>query len=169
MSTEYSEVIEFEDDHYPDDSYSPVRAMYKARLAYHHTSDTVTFQLLQPGKTEWLEMICLSDPKFGALVKLCRGQTLLASPENDELAKYKAGVEAVLGTVEREKKRADQALMHPKHDRDTDFEMYCRCSAQSHQAGRILSNVRYAFANAGLPVSKQAGEPKLLTNQSGQK
>jgi hypothetical protein len=77
-----------------------------------------------------------------------------------ELKPYRDGIEAVLGTVEREKQRADAALKNfPEHE---DARMYHRACAQSHQAGRILSNVRYAFKNAGLPVATVSGEPKLL-------
>jgi hypothetical protein len=84
----------------------------------------------------------------------------LIKERSEELKMYMNAVEAVLGTVEREKKRADAALANfPAHE---DVIMYHRACAQSHQAGRILSNVRYAFHNAGLPVSKNAGEPKLM-------
>lgn len=75
MSHSYSNVIEFTADHYPKDSYSPVTGKFKARLHYHHTSDTVAFQLWGPDDKSFVDRFCLCNDKFDALAKLIRNET----------------------------------------------------------------------------------------------
>lgn len=123
------------------------------------------------------EVAALPAVRFGLAVDRERIEDTVLALEvaREELKLYRAGVEAVLGTVEREKKRADQALssqleiekqvnekLFGKDYQPMESDSLIRVSAQSHQAGRILSNVRYAFKNAGLPVATISGEPKLL-------
>jgi hypothetical protein len=75
MSSSYSEVVEFVADHYPKDCTGPHAGKFKARLHYHHTSDTVAFQLWGPDDKDFVDRFCLCNDKFDALAKLIRKET----------------------------------------------------------------------------------------------
>jgi hypothetical protein len=75
MSSTYSKVVEFTADHYPENSYSPVTAEFKARLHYHHTSDTVSFEVWGPDNKQFVDRFVLCNDKFDALTKLIREES----------------------------------------------------------------------------------------------
>lgn len=77
MSSSYSKEIEFTADHYPvkDPISGPIAAKFKARLHYHHTSDTVAFQLWGPDDKGFVDRFALCNDKFDALAKLIREDT----------------------------------------------------------------------------------------------
>lgn len=156
MSTSHSKTIEYEGDYYPPEmkSYDPERRKYKARFSFHHTSDTVSWERADPDAPEvFKDRLLMSGEEYDALHEaVMDGST--------ELKQFRAGVEAVLGTMERNSKRAEAALREAMKGSDQKFIDHC--SARCHEANRMLSNVRYAFADAGLPVAKVRGEPKLL-------
>lgn len=66
MSTEYSPVV-----YYDYEDYYEGTVKHKARLCFHHTSDTVSWQV-QDDMGVWMDRFVLSDEAFDALCKAIR-------------------------------------------------------------------------------------------------
>lgn len=78
MSHSFSKVIDYQGDYYKEGDWSPSTSRYMARIHFHHTSDTVSWQRTDPlaenMRSMFKDRLVMSNEEYDALVEAIKSE-----------------------------------------------------------------------------------------------